>query len=174
MTASFWHHQLLILHHLKNGTRRPVRKFIQPKLFSQLQTNTERTVTMTQFITSEHNKRKVFMAFTPPAPEKRTIKPGDRIFARLTMNTGETVEFYTTMADGLSEVIGEVRQRARHLRGLGKVWIRNTSCGWATERPLRLYGSSWTPTPSSASATYRLTSDTNVRRQRNLGPWDTH
>lgn len=120
------------------------------------------------------NRRRVFTAFTPPAPEQRTITPGDRIFVRLTMNSGESLEFYTASANGLTEVIGEVRRRARHLHGLGKVWIRNTSCGWATERPLRLYGSSWTPgVGSNASGTYRLTTAITPR-VRNLGPWDTH
>ena len=120
------------------------------------------------------NRRPVFTAFTPPAPEKRTVSPGDRVFVRLTMNSGETIEFYTLSANGLTEVLGEVRRRARHLRGLGKVWIRNTSCGWATERPLRLYGSSWTPpTGRNTEGLYRLTS-AMTPRVRNLGPWDTH
>lgn len=112
--------------------------------------------------------------FAPPAPNQRTISLGDRVFVRLTMTTGERFEFYTTNCNGLSEVIGELRYRTRKLRGLGKVWIRNMSCGWATERPIKLYGSIWRPaTVAGQPGTFRLSS-APVPAVRNLGPWETH
>ncbi len=90
------------------------------------------------------------------------------------MNTGERVEFYTTTCNGLSEVIGETRYRARHLRGLGKIWIRNMSWGWATERLIKLYGSTWQPGAGTGQpGTYRLSSAVTPSL-RSLGPWDTH
>lgn len=113
--------------------------------------------------------------FTPPAPEKRTITYGDRIFVRLTMTTGESMEFYVTTANGMSELLGEVRRRARHLCGLGKIWIRNMSWGWSTDRPIRLYGSNW---PSPAGSRYTAVSPSISERpmpaRHHLGPWDTH
>lgn len=112
--------------------------------------------------------------FTPPLPEKRTISAGDRVFVRLTMNTGESMEFYVTTANGMSELIGEVRRRARHLRGLGKVWIRNTSWGWATERPLKLYGSAWPSGLRQGQPGVRTPGSATTPRVRNLGPWDVH
>ena len=111
--------------------------------------------------------------FRPPQKEDRKISLGDRIFVRVSMMSGETLEFVLTTVCGISEVIGEVRRRARHLCGLATLWIRNISWGWATQRPLRLYGSKWNPDAPDGQRRYSLTS-TVAAPVRLTGPWDTH
>ena len=111
--------------------------------------------------------------FRPPHKEDRKISLGDRIFVRVTTMSGETLEFVLTTVCGMSEVIGEVRRRARHLCGLATLWIRNISWGWATQRPLRLYGSKWDPDAPEGKRRYSLTSAMPAP-VRLTGPWDTH
>lgn len=72
---------------------------------------------------------------------KFTMAYGDRIYARLSLNGEKVAEFMTDRVAGMAELLGELRTRTRSLRGLCRLYVRNYSRGWSSERPLMLYAS---------------------------------
>ena len=70
---------------------------------------------------------------------RKTIKYGDRIFARVTRNGKTIFNFVTDRVSNMTELIGELRLAMRELRGLVMIHIRNYHQGWGEERPLMLY-----------------------------------
>lgn len=88
--------------------------------------------------TSERVRRVVV-----PSGTGKPMKYGDRIFVRLEFpyGYGHGISFCSEMLADMTEVIGEIRRRTRHIRGLCKMCVRNATEGWAIERPLKLYDS---------------------------------
>lgn len=74
---------------------------------------------------------------------KFTMAYGDRIYARLCLNGEKTVEFMTDHVSGMAELLGELRSRTRSLKGLCRLYVRNYSRGWSSERPLMLYAAAY-------------------------------
>lgn len=70
---------------------------------------------------------------------KFTMAYGDRIYARLSLNGKKIAEFMTDQVDGMTKLLGELRPYTRSLRGLCRLYVRNYSRGWSSERPLMLY-----------------------------------
>lgn len=108
---------------------------------------------------------------------KDSICYGDKIFVRVT--SGHTVlleETFTQVSD-LSELTGAIRSRLLGVEGLSKVWIRNCSRGWATERPLMFYRRSRNaPTSQTDSPRYASFPIGHSRQpaRHMLAPWETH
>lgn len=88
--------------------------------------------------TSERVRRVVVASGTG-----RPMKYGDKIFVRLEFpyGYGSGISFCSQALSDMTEVIGEIRRRTRHIRGLCKMCVRNATEGWAIERPLKLYDS---------------------------------
>ena len=70
---------------------------------------------------------------------RKSIKYGDRIYARVTRNGQTVFNFVTERVADMTELIGELRQAMRGIRGLVMIHIRNYHQGWGEERPLMLY-----------------------------------
>lgn len=100
--------------------------------------------------------------------QKESICYGDKIFVRVT--SGRTVlleETFTRVAD-MTELTGEIRTRLRDTEGLSKIWIRNCTRGWSTERPLMFYRR----TRNAATSPFNLQKERVARKM--LTPWETH
>lgn len=117
--------------------------------------------------------------YAVPAGGIRRIAYGDCMYVRFILKGQIICEFGTTTANDMTELIGELRRRARDTRGLGKVIIRNASRGWCYEAPLMLYGML---NPSvrqksimarQAIATPRI-SQAYASEKRMYKPWETH
>lgn len=117
--------------------------------------------------------------YAVPAGGSRKIAYGDHLYVRCLLKGRIVAEFGTTTANDMTELIGELRRRARDTRGLSKVIIRNASRGWSYESPLMLYGML---NPSvrqksiisrQAIATPRI-SQAFAPQKRMLKPWETH
>lgn len=67
------------------------------------------------------------------------IQYGDQLFARLSVNGHSIAEISTNRIGTLSALIAELRHLSHKFRGLAKIYVRNISRGWSTERPLMLY-----------------------------------
>ncbi len=74
---------------------------------------------------------------------------GDRVYARLCLNGEKIAEFMTDRVAGMAELLGELRTRTRSLRGLCRLYVRNYSRGWSSERPLMLYASAYSHNESA-------------------------
>ncbi|MBD5355626.1 MAG: hypothetical protein HDR88_01270 [Bacteroides sp.] len=70
--------------------------------------------------------------------QRNKIEFGDTIFARLTMGGRTVVEFMINRVADMTELLGELRDVTRGLRGLATLYIRNKSRGWSQQRPLML------------------------------------
>lgn len=100
--------------------------------------------------------------------QKESICYGDKIFVRVT--SGRTIlleETFTSVAD-MTELTGEIRTRLRDTEGLSKVWIRNCTRGWATERPLMFYRR----TRNAPTTPFNLQKEKVFHKI--LTPWETH
>lgn len=107
------------------------------------------------------------------AGRPKTICYGDKIFVRVT--SGRTIlmeETFDRVAD-MTELTGEVRSRLRGTSGLYKVWIRNCSRGWSTDRPLMFYRHARNAVPGHCSPS-TLPGMAEGPRKRMLAPWETH
>lgn len=80
----------------------------------------------------------------------RRMVYGDRVFARLTVDGMHVAEYVFDRVSDMTELIGELRSVASHLRGLVKLYVRNISRGWSVERPLMLYGPVCPPVRTAA------------------------
>lgn len=72
-----------------------------------------------------------------------TMAYGYRIYARLSLNGKKIAEFMTDQVDGMTKLLGELRPYTRSLRGLCRLYVRNYSRGWSSERPLMLYAAAY-------------------------------
>lgn len=113
--------------------------------------------------TSERVRRVVV-----PSGTGKPMKYGDRIFVRLEFpyGYGQGISFCSEMLADMTEVIGEIRRRTRHLRGLCRMCVRNATEGWSIERPLKLYDSE-----SRFAAAQAPVSFATPRMQM---PWEAH
>lgn len=64
---------------------------------------------------------------------------GDRMSVRVMMADRHTMQYETTQAADMTDLIGDLRRRAKGLRGLAVVYVRNHDRGWTRERRIMLY-----------------------------------
>lgn len=76
------------------------------------------------------------------------ISYGDRISVRMTVGMNETIEYETRFVADMTDLIGDLRYRAKGKRGLAIISIRNHDRGWIRERRIMLYPErTYTPAP---------------------------
>lgn len=64
---------------------------------------------------------------------------GDRISIRVVAGDRRVMEYETRQVADMTDLTGDLRQRAKGMRGLVTVYIRNHDRGWARERRIMLY-----------------------------------
>lgn len=64
---------------------------------------------------------------------------GDRVSVRMTTASGETLQYETHSVADMTDLIGDLRRRARGQRGLAVITVRNHDRGWIRERRIMLY-----------------------------------
>ena len=64
---------------------------------------------------------------------------GDRIAVRVMVDGQCAMQYETHQAADMTDLIGDLRLRARGMRGLAVVYIRNRDRGWTRERRIMLY-----------------------------------
>lgn len=87
---------------------------------------------------------------------------GDRISVKMTVGESKQVEYETRSVADMTDLIGDLRARARGARGLAVVSIRNHDRGWTRERRIMLY-----PQPAYVPAA-RIA----AARPRAIMPWE--
>lgn len=122
--------------------------------------------------------------FTTPFGSRRPICYGDRLFARLVRHGRTLLEFVVTEVCDFTEFMGELRKKAKGLKGLVRLQVRNYSRGWSMEQPLMLYASpssSYAACNQQSSGCYDscFTIDSSFSSpspapSRMLFPWETH
>lgn len=118
--------------------------------------------------------------FDRPTTTSKTIKYGDRMFARIVLHGKTVAEFVNSQVNDLTEIFSELRRLTRGLRGLAQLYIRNFSRGWSFERPMMLYAApAGSPNEHRPVETERyggtaFSYNPPPRRQRMLCPWETH
>ena len=121
--------------------------------------------------------------FTNAFGSRRPIRYGDRLFARLVRHGRTILEFVINEVSDFTEFMGELRKKAKGLKGLVKLQVRNYSRGWSLEQPLMLYTSQSSPVLSSysnvtsasfSSADSSSAASGGLSSSRMLFPWETH
>ena len=64
---------------------------------------------------------------------------GDRMSVRVIVDGQCAMQYETRQAADLTDLMGDLRRRARGMRGLAVVHIRNHDRGWTRERRIMLY-----------------------------------
>ena len=64
---------------------------------------------------------------------------GDRMSVRVIVDGQCIMQYETRQAADLTDLMGDLRRRARGMRGLAVVYIRNHDRGWTRERHIMLY-----------------------------------
>ena len=64
---------------------------------------------------------------------------GDRMAVRLIVDGQPAMQYETRQVADMTDLMGDLRRRARGMRGLAVVYIRNRDRGWTRERRIMLY-----------------------------------
>ncbi|MDE6011015.1 MAG: hypothetical protein K2F87_06200 [Muribaculaceae bacterium] len=64
---------------------------------------------------------------------------GDRMSVRMVVDGQTAMQYETSHAADMTDLIGDLRRRARGMRGLAVVYVRNHDRGWTRERRIMLY-----------------------------------
>ena len=67
------------------------------------------------------------------------ISYGDRISIRVMIDGQPYMQYETRQVADMTDIIGDLRRRAKGRRGLAVVYIRNHDRGWTRERHIMLY-----------------------------------
>lgn len=103
---------------------------------------------------------------------KKTISFGDKIFARVTRNGQTILNFVSEKVANMADLVAQLRQAMKNVRGLVMIHIRNYNQGWGDERPLMLYAPKFR---SFNSAESLANEDLSPLTERNMMfPWETH
>ncbi len=90
------------------------------------------------------------------------ISYGDKLSVRVTVGSNAPIEYETRNVSDMTDLIGDLRHRAKGQRGLAVMTIRNHDRGWVRERHIMLYPErAYVPSPRV----------TTVRRQM-MNPWE--
>lgn len=77
---------------------------------------------------------------------------GDRMSVRAVMNGSTVAEYITDKVADMTDLTGDLRQRAKKYTGLVTVYIRNLDRGWNREHRIKLYGERKFTTPRRVTA----------------------
>ena len=106
--------------------------------------------------------------FSTPFGSRRPICYGDRLFARIVMRGRTVLEFMVNQVCDLTEFWGELRKKAKGLKGLVQVHIRNYSRGWSMQQPMMLYA------PAATQPSMRLSAAEAPQPERRMFfPWES-
>lgn len=72
---------------------------------------------------------------------------GDRISVRMIVEGRPALQYETRQAADMTDLIGDLRRRAKGMRGLAVVYVRNHDRGWTREHRIMLYQQT-RPTPA--------------------------
>ena len=64
---------------------------------------------------------------------------GDRISVRMMVDDRCALQYETSQAADMTDLIGDLRRRAKGMRGLAVVYVRTHDRGWTRERRIMLY-----------------------------------
>lgn len=64
---------------------------------------------------------------------------GDRMSVRVIVDGQSALQYETRQVADMTDLIGDLRRRARGMRGLAVVYVRNHDRGWTRERRIMLY-----------------------------------
>ena len=64
---------------------------------------------------------------------------GDRMSVRLIVDGRDAMQYETRHVADMTDLMGDLRRRAKGMRGLATVYIRNHDRGWTRERHIMLY-----------------------------------
>ena len=64
---------------------------------------------------------------------------GDRISVRVILDGMPYMQYETRQAADMTDLIGDLRQRAKGTHGLATVYVRNHDRGWTREHRIKLY-----------------------------------
>lgn len=64
---------------------------------------------------------------------------GDRISVRVVAGDQRVMEYETRQVADMTDLMGDLRRRAKGMRGLVVVYVRNHDRGWTRERRIMLY-----------------------------------
>ena len=64
---------------------------------------------------------------------------GDRMSLRVMIDGQTAMQYETCQVADMTDLIGDLRRRARGMRGLAVVFVRNHDRGWTRERRIMLY-----------------------------------
>ena len=64
---------------------------------------------------------------------------GDRISVRVVAGSQRVMEYETRQVADMTDLTGDLRRRAKGMKGLVVVYIRNHDRGWTRERRIMLY-----------------------------------
>ena len=64
---------------------------------------------------------------------------GDRMSVRVIIDGQAAMQYETRQVADMTDLMGDLRRRARDTRGLAVVYIRNHDRGWTRERRIMLY-----------------------------------
>ena len=67
---------------------------------------------------------------------EKTIRLGDKIFARVTRNGKTILDFVTENVGSMKELISRIRESIKGIHGVVMIHVRNFHQGWGEERPL--------------------------------------
>lgn len=87
---------------------------------------------------------------------------GDKLSIRVTVGINAPIEYETRNVSDMTELIGDLRRRAKGQRGLAVMTIRNHDRGWIRERHIMLY-------PERAYAPAQRVATV---RQQMMKPWE--
>lgn len=75
---------------------------------------------------------------------------GDKIYARLTLNGKNVVEFIFNDISDMSQLISHLRYITQSIQGLATLMVRNITRGWSLTRPLMLYPAPFSESPNTS------------------------
>ena len=64
---------------------------------------------------------------------------GDRMSVRVVIDGQTAMQYETRHVADMTDLMGDLRRRARGMRGLAAVYVRNHDRGWTQERHIMLY-----------------------------------
>lgn len=77
---------------------------------------------------------------------------GDRMSVRVVVADRTALQYETRHVSDMTDLMGDVRLRAKGMKGLATVYIRNHDRGWARERRIKLYPQRTAPGARHAEA----------------------
>ena len=98
----------------------------------------------------------------PTGRREYLISYGDRLSVRVTVGSNSPIAYETRNVADMTDLIGDLRRRAKGQRGLAVLTIRNHDRGWMRERRIMLY----------PERTYAPAQRVTTARARMMMPWE--